>query len=99
MCFSPAVSSSCPGTPPRLRVCNTDNSRSSWQSSPAVEIQGATFTWVRGELLGRGSLGSVWKSLNRQTGELMAVKEVVLDSRDESDDKLRTDIQNEVGLY
>lgn len=29
----------------------------------------------------------------------MAVKEVVLDSRDESDDKLRTAIQNEVGLY
>ena len=24
--------------------------------------QGGCFTWVRGELLGRGSLGSVWKA-------------------------------------
>lgn len=64
----------------------------------AGAVRGQTFTWTRGELLGRGSLGSVWKGRNQLSGEFMAVKEVVLDLQDKYDEKFRTDLQNEVDL-
>lgn len=38
----------------------------------------ATFQWMRGELLGKGSYGQVFLALNATTGELMAVKQVEL---------------------
>ena len=31
--------------------------------------------WVRGEAIGRGSLGTVFQAMDQQTGELLAVKE------------------------
>jgi mitogen-activated protein kinase kinase kinase len=36
----------------------------------------ATFQWVRGELIGKGSYGRVYLALNVTNGELMAVKQV-----------------------
>lgn len=60
-------------------------------------VQGSCFTWTRGELIGRGSLGSVWKVLNRKTGQLMAAKEVMLDHKNESE-KFRAALQNEIDL-
>ena len=47
--------------------------------------EGHCFTWSRGELLGRGSLGSVWKAIEKRTGQEMAVKEVLIDLEDEKD--------------
>lgn len=38
----------------------------------------ATFQWVKGELLGKGSYAKVYLALNATTGELMAVKQVEL---------------------
>ncbi|KAK7059034.1 hypothetical protein VNI00_001658 [Paramarasmius palmivorus] len=38
----------------------------------------AKFQWIRGELLGKGSYGSVYLALIGTTGELMAVKQVEL---------------------
>ncbi|TFK30341.1 kinase-like protein, partial [Coprinopsis marcescibilis] len=38
----------------------------------------ATFQWIRGELLGKGSYGRVYLGLNATTGEVMAVKQVEL---------------------
>jgi len=61
-------------------------------------VQGSCFTWTRGELIGRGSLGSVWKVLNRKTGQLMAAKEVMLDHQNESEEKFRAALQNEIDL-
>merc|ERR1719247_1305271 len=58
---------------------------------PAGAVCGEKFSWVCGELLGRGSLGFVHKALEARTGKLMAVKEV--------DNKLRQSLQNEVDLY
>lgn len=33
-------------------------------------------TWVRGELLARGTFGNVYLALNAATGEMMAIKQV-----------------------
>ncbi|KAG6828710.1 hypothetical protein H0H92_007018 [Tricholoma furcatifolium] len=38
----------------------------------------ATFKWVRGELIGRGTYGRVYLALNATTGEMIAVKQVEL---------------------
>jgi len=63
----------------------------------AGAVQGSCFTWTRGELIGRGSLGSVWKVFNRKTGQLMAAKEVMLDHKNDSE-KFRAALQNEIDL-
>jgi mitogen-activated protein kinase kinase kinase ANP1 len=36
----------------------------------------ATFKWIRGELIGRGTYGKVYLALNATTGEMIAVKQV-----------------------
>lgn len=65
---------------------------------PAGAVRGEKFCWVRGDLLGRGSLGYVHKALEARTGQLMAVKEVVLDFQDQTDEKFRQSLQNEIDL-
>ncbi|CUM66543.1 uncharacterized protein PRCAT00004212001 [Priceomyces carsonii] len=37
------------------------------------------FAWIKGELIGRGSFGAVYLGLNVTTGEMLAVKQVVVD--------------------
>jgi mitogen-activated protein kinase kinase kinase len=68
-------------------------------SATGHTVRGKTFSWVRGDLIGRGSLGQVWRALDRQTGQLMAVKEMILDARDKGDEKFRTSLQNEINFY
>jgi mitogen-activated protein kinase kinase kinase len=47
----------------------------------------ATLTWVKGELIGKGSYGRVYIALNVTTGDMMAVKQVELPAteRDRND--------------
>lgn len=52
-------------------------SKCSRQNICALLIQNsATFKWVRGELIGRGTYGRVYLALNATTGEMIAVKQV-----------------------
>ncbi|KAJ8702494.1 mitogen-activated protein kinase kinase kinase [Pleurotus ostreatus] len=44
--------------------------------SPPGGPNSATFKWVRGELIGKGTYGQVYLALNATTGEMMAVKQV-----------------------
>jgi len=66
-------------------------------SSPAA-IHGGRFAWVRGDVLGHGSLGSVFKALDQRTGQMIAVKEVKIDQMDEHDVKFRLALENEVSI-
>lgn len=43
-----------------------------------ILLQTATFKWVRGELIGKGTYGRVYLALNATTGEMIAVKQVEL---------------------
>lgn len=44
-----------------------------------------TIRWKRGQLIGEGTFGKVYKGLNEQTGELLAVKQLYLADTSESD--------------
>lgn len=55
-------------------------------------------SWVPGEVLGHGSLGSVFKALDQATGQLFAVKEVRIDRKDETDVKFKNELENEIGI-
>lgn len=66
-------------------------------SSPAA-IHGGRFAWVKGDVLGHGSLGSVYKALDQRTGQMIAVKEVKIDQMDEHDVRFRLALENEVSI-
>lgn len=61
-------------------------------------VKGTNLTWVKGEILGQGSLGSVFKALDQRTGQIFAVKEVRIDVRDKADVKFRAALENEIDI-
>jgi len=61
-------------------------------------VQGATFRWVRGECVGHGASGTVFKAMNCATGQLMAVKEVHMDLKRKADEKFKEAIETEIQL-
>lgn len=68
-------------------------------SSPDA-IRGARgITWVKGQVLGHGTLGTVFEGLDQSTGQIFAVKEVRIDRKNNADVKLKTDIENEICIY
>lgn len=52
--------------------------RATVPESPAADGRPQTLTWVKGELIGKGSYGRVYIALNVTTGDMMAVKQVEL---------------------
>ena len=51
-------------------------SRSEFQGTSSAVVKGSSGRrWIRGEAVGRGSLGTVYQAMDQQTGELLAVKE------------------------
>ncbi|KAG6853577.1 hypothetical protein C0991_003101 [Blastosporella zonata] len=63
--------------------------------TPESPSGSATFKWVRGELIGRGTYGRVYLALNATTGEMIAVKQVELPrtASDKSDSRQITVVQ------
>lgn len=55
----------------------------------------ATFKWVRGELIGKGTYGRVYLAMNATTGEMIAVKQVELPqtASDKYDSRQHTVVQ------
>merc|ERR1712080_647377 len=51
-----------------------------------------------GEMIGRGALGRVFKALDQKTGEILAVKEVLINVDDADDNKFLQDLKNEVDI-
>ncbi|CAE7171801.1 mkkA, partial [Symbiodinium pilosum] len=66
-------------------------------SSPAA-IQGTNMKWVRGESLGRGTLGNVVQALDQETGQLFAVKEVLINTSDAADVQFKHALENEIKI-
>jgi hypothetical protein len=60
-----------------------------------VYLAPATFKWIRGELIGRGTYGKVYLALNATTGEMIAVKQVetLRTALDRSDSRQVTVVQ------
>ncbi|CAN0286781.1 unnamed protein product, partial [Hapterophycus canaliculatus] len=48
--------------------------------------------WKKGKPIGVGSCGNVYLGMNEDTGELMAVKEITLETKD----RLLTSLYNEI---
>ncbi|XP_004347387.1 mitogen-activated protein kinase kinase kinase 1 [Capsaspora owczarzaki ATCC 30864] len=55
-----------------------------------------TFRWSRGELLGKGAVGRVYKGINEETGQFIAVKEVAMAPGEAS--KVLEALENEIRL-
>lgn len=55
-------------------------------------------TWVRGDTIGRGTMGTVFQAMERDTGRVFAVKEVSLNNEDSSDMKFREQLENELAI-
>ncbi|KAF2399775.1 hypothetical protein EJ06DRAFT_556891 [Trichodelitschia bisporula] len=56
-------------------------------SVPAPPKRQATFKWVKGELIGKGTFGRVYLGMNFTTGELIAVKQVEVNAKAGGGDK------------
>jgi hypothetical protein len=52
--------------------------------------------YKRGELIGKGSFGKVFMGMNAKTGELIAIKQVVIKSTEDND--TAKEIENEISL-
>jgi len=53
--------------------------------------------WEKGQIIGKGAFGVVYKGLNQETGKLMAVKQVDLKGVNFSEDKLKA-LESEIEL-
>jgi len=74
-------------------------SQSPSHSAGAPEtVTGSKITWMRGPLIGRGSLGRVFKARDQESGQILAVKEVPINRRDKEDEEFRASLENEISI-
>jgi len=61
-------------------------------------VQGSLFKWIRGDCIGHGASGTVFKALNQTNGQIIAVKEVHMDLQRKVDLKFKESLENEIAL-
>jgi len=61
-------------------------------------VRGSKFTWVRGEVIGTGTMGNVFKALDQKNGQIIAVKEVGLVEGEIPDMKFLRALENEIDI-
>ncbi|CAE8618137.1 unnamed protein product, partial [Polarella glacialis] len=61
-------------------------------------VIGSQLTWVKGPLIGRGSLGRVFKAADQQTGRILAVKEIPINTMNQRDEQFKQQLENEVSI-
>eukprot|EP00440_Ansanella_granifera_P066269 gb/GFBE01071879.1/.p1 GENE.gb/GFBE01071879.1/~~gb/GFBE01071879.1/.p1 ORF type:complete len:602 (+),score=126.05 gb/GFBE01071879.1/:1-1806(+) len=64
----------------------------------ADPVKGKDLDWIKGPLIGRGSLGRVFKAADQRTGRIIAVKEVPINSHDKRDERFKEALENEVNI-
>jgi serine/threonine protein kinase len=66
-------------------------------SSGSPSTKAITFTWKKGEKLGKGAFGTVYMGFNEDSGKLMAVKEVDLKGVHFTEDRIKA-LESEIGM-
>lgn len=67
------------------------------EQRPGV-IRGACLSWERGEVIGQGSMGKVFRALDQRNGQLIAVKEVPLSESNSDHMKVRQMLETEIRI-
>jgi serine/threonine protein kinase len=57
-----------------------------------------SFTWKQGTQIGRGTQGSVYRALNKENGNVFAVKEIFIDGRAEEEKQQTSNILHELEI-
>ncbi|MGH0139671.1 UNVERIFIED_CONTAM: hypothetical protein FKN15_069909 [Acipenser sinensis] len=94
----------CP-TPPKINTWTSDQTSDKLSKTPSRSLSNSdsyntkdAITWTKGDILGRGAYGTVYCGLTSQ-GQLIAVKQVALDSSDQATaEKEYQRLQEEVDL-
>lgn len=73
------------------QIASSDGDRSSSGLEPTIH-------WQKGALIGQGAFGKVYHALNLDTGEIMAVKQVLLGPENKSRKKKEDALQREIEL-
>jgi len=64
----------------------------------ALEMKFDPMHLQRGDSIGHGAFGSVFKAMHPETGMVIAVKEVYIDVQRQPDEKLKVQLENEIDL-
>ncbi len=64
------------------RKVSIDNLNASLTFADRMWMLAATMTWVKGDLIGKGTYGRVYLALNATTGDMIAVKQVEMPRTD-----------------
>jgi len=77
---------------PTLRSCFSGT-----MSAPDA-VHGTNVKWTRGDVVGFGSLGTVFQAMDQTSGKVFAVKEVQINTDDEADMKFKKELENEISI-
>ncbi|CAK0824387.1 unnamed protein product [Prorocentrum cordatum] len=68
------------------------------QLDAAGAVKGSCISWVPGEEVGQGTLGTVFKALDQRSGQIFAVKEVRIDPHLTEEQRFKSELQNEINM-